>query len=258
MLESQFPTQSLFSWPKALSLEPYQALKSGQVQKVALVGLACILFFGVQLSCSWTMATAVALSFSAITLFSETFFRVGETQNQNWMNPDIHGWRLMTQVALRLSVLPIVLGFVTASGIMPIQAVAVEIIGGNIKIMLLATLLAPIAEEILFRGFIQERMEDLTNLVDRFICPLPGIVKEWLSISVQSLLFGFVHITGEQVVKRAMKIVVFSSVSLLGFGLTLFKKDDESLLSPMAIHSAQNTGVVLGLFMGRYVGRAAL
>lgn len=252
MLQSLPAEQSIFTWPKALTLEPYQSLETYQIQKVAAVALACLALFGIQLGCSWGLAIGIALIGSTITLLSETFLRTDHSQNINWTNTDVDTRFLMIQVAFRIVVLPIIIGLMMAFATMPlIQAVALEILAGNMKMILLATLIAPIAEEILFRGFIQERLEDMATLFDHYIYPLPESAKEWFSISVQSLLFGAVHITGAQVLKSSMKAVVFGMTSLLGFLLAILKNMDKSLLPPIAIHWAQNTGFVLGLLAAR-------
>ena len=235
--------------------ESVQTLKPFQVQKAAAVGLACILFFGVQWCCSWTLATGIALGCSAITVLSEAFLRKDDAQNTDWTNRDFDRRELLLQVALRLSVLPALVGLTTAFGALPLQAIATHILAGNKKIILLVALIAPIVEEIIFRGFVQERLEDLATLVDRHLYSLSKTVKDRFSMIAQSLLFGSVHITGGQVAKQSGKIVVFCATSFLGAIFTQAKKEDRSLLSPIALHSSQNTGVVLGLLAGCRLGK---
>lgn len=235
--------------------KPIQALKPFQVQKAAAVGLACILFFGVQWCCSWTLAAGIALACSAVTVLSEAFLRKDDRQNTSWTNRDFDRSNLTLQVAIRLTLLPLFVGLTTASGILPLQAVGTHILAGNKKIILLVAVIAPIVEEILFRGFLQERLEDLATLVDRHLCSLTQRTKERFSTIAQSLLFGSVHITGEQVAKQSSKVVVFCATSFLGYIFTAAKKEDRSLLSPIAIHSSQNTGVALGLIGGCRLGK---
>jgi membrane protease YdiL (CAAX protease family) len=76
-------------------------------------------------------------------------------------------------------------------------------------------------------------------------------VKQGFSTVMQSLCFGAIHITGNQVATLSNKVSVLFSTSILGFWLTLNKHKDRSLLSPIAIHSAQNTGMTLGLLASR-------
>lgn len=243
-----------FRCPRAFTLEPYQALKMHQVLKVGAVAAACLVVIGIQLSYSWPLAAAVALTCSIITLVSEIFLRNDNNQNNiNWGNEPINPRRLMIHIALRLSVVPLVLGLMTAFGIMPLQAVAIQIMSGNIKLILLATLIAPIAEEIIFRGFIQERLEDLATLIDRYIQPLSHESKKLFSAVAQAVLFGAVHITGKQVINHSMKIAVFCMTTLFAYTLTMLKETDQSLLSPIAFHCAHNTGIVLGLLGGRHL-----
>lgn len=230
--------------------EPFQALKAFQAQKAAAVGLASILFFGVQWCCSWHMAAGIGLACSAVTVLSETFLRQNDDQNIDWTNRDFDRKNVLLEVALRLTLLPALVCLTTAFGLLPLQSVGAHILAGNKKIILLAALIAPIVEEILFRGFLQERIEDLVNLADRHLCSLPQGAKEWFGIISQTLLFGSLHITGSQVVNQSKRIAVFCSTSFQGLIFTLAKKRDKSLLSPIAIHSAQNSGMILGLLAG--------
>ncbi len=236
--------------------EPFQALKPFQVQKATAVGLASILFFGMQWCYSWPLAAGIGLACSAVTVLSEAFLRQNDDMNTDWTNRDFDRKSALFSVALRLTLLPAIVGLATASGILPLQSVGAHILAGNKKIILLAALIGPIAEEILFRGFLQERMEDLANLADRHLSPLPQAAKEWFAIVSQTVLFGSLHITGTQVVNQSKRFVVFCSTSFLGLILTLAKKEDKSLLSPIAIHSAQNSGIVLGLLGGSRLGKA--
>ena len=253
MIQAQPAPQFIFRWPKALTLQPYRALERYQVQKVAAVAIASLLFFGVQFYCSWALSGGIALSCSVITLLSETFLRKENIENVDWFSRDINKKQLMIQVAFRLAILPIILSLQIAFGTTPVQAIASHILNGNLRMILLVILVAPVAEEILFRGFIQERTEDLLNLVDRYIHRLSEPTKKYVSIALQAPLFGTIHIVGAQVANRSMKVLVFCMTSLLGAVLAWIKVMEESLLPPLVLHSAQNTGVVLGLLAGRVI-----
>lgn len=245
-----------FSWPRALTPEPYLALQTYQVQKVAAVGLACILLLGFQLSCSWTIVAGVTFLCSVTTLFSEALLRRSDIAALDWMNTDFNKRDLMVYVALRLAILPIAVSLVTAFGFLPAQAVATQIINGNLRIILLTTLVAPIAEEIIFRGFLQERLEDLALLIDRYAYSLSEETKKRFSIATQAIIFGALHITGTQIVKKSWKIITCLQLSLFGASLALFKEKDESLLTPIAVHAAQNTGVTLGLLLSKLFAKS--
>jgi membrane protease YdiL (CAAX protease family) len=236
---------------KTQIIESCPTLKTFQVQKVAAVGLACLLFFGLQASCPLTTTLAFAVSCSIITATYEAFVRKGASHNFDWFNTNIDKKLLMIHVALRLTVLPILIVLTSTCGIVPAQAIAAKILAGNLRIILLVTITAPLAEEILFRGFIQERLEDLVTLVNRFIYPLSNHFKAWFSVGAQSILFGAIHIIGGQVPVEEMKIAVFGATAFLGFCLGALKNEERSLIPAIGIHSAQNTGFTLGLLSTR-------
>ena len=72
-------------------------------------------------------------------------------------------------VAFSLLVVPVVICFMTSLGVLPVQIMVLQVMTGNLRAILIMHLIAPITEEILFRGFIQERIEDLGFLIDRYV-----------------------------------------------------------------------------------------
>jgi membrane protease YdiL (CAAX protease family) len=160
---------------------------------------------------------------------------------------------MMKKVALRLILVPIFIGLSIAMGTAPMQNVVVQLMNRNVRMIFLVTVSAPIAEEILFRGFLQERIEDVITLVGRVICPVSKAVKKYVSLFLQAVVFGLVHIPGKQVVETAKKIHVFIAITITGLWLGWRKNKDKSLLSPIAIHASQNTGVVLGALGGAFI-----
>ncbi len=215
------------------------------------VAIASIGFFAFQMSCSFPTVAAMTFLCSSVTLLSEAFLRTKGKENIRWFNFDFNPVTMTIQVALRLLVLPVMVGLMTLSGVAPLQAVALQIMAGNLKVIFIATVVAPLAEEILFRGFIQEQLENVANLCDQYIYPLSGRVKKGFSIGLQSLCFGSIHIVGNQVADVSKKIIVLVSTTVFGLWLTLMKNRDQSLVSPIAIHSSQNTGYSLGLLASR-------
>jgi len=253
MLTVQPTSTTQFQWPQALTLAPYQELQKFQVQKIAMVAIACLMLFGFQLSCSLMASTAIAFTCSAITLLSETFLRKNDPKNCNWLKHDFDKKQMMKEVALRLILVPIVLGVSIAMGTAPMQNVVVQLMNGNVRMIFLATICAPIGEEILFRGFLQERIEDIITLLGRVIYPVSKTVKKYASLFLQAVVFGLVHIPGKQVVETANKIRIFVSITVAGLWFGSRKNKDKSLLSPIAIHGSQNTGVVLGALGGAFL-----
>jgi membrane protease YdiL (CAAX protease family) len=242
-------------WPQALTFAPYRELKKHQVQKVTLVAIACLMLFGLQLSYSWTFSIGVALACSVVTLVSETFIRKENPNNPNWMNANFDATRILYEMAHNLVLVPLGVGLLTAFGMTPLQGIAVQIMNGNLRIIFLATIIAPIAEEILFRGFLLERLEDLMTLTSQTICSIPAIIKEFVPLCLQAVVFGAIHITGKQVIEKGKRFFIFSVLSAFGFYISMYKRNDRSLLSPVAAHSTHNGGIVLGLLGGSLLKR---
>jgi membrane protease YdiL (CAAX protease family) len=240
------------TWPQALTLAPYQQLQKFQIQKIAMVAIACLMLFGLQFACSLSVSLAITFACSTITLLSETFLRKNDPKNSNWLKHDFDKTLMMKQVAFCLILVPIVFGLSIAMGTAPMQNVVVQFMNRNVRMIFLATVSAPFAEEILFRGFFQERIEDAITLVGRVICPVSKAVKEYASLFLQAVVFGLVHIPGKQVVKAAHKIRVFIGITVAGLWFGWQKNRDKSLLSLVAIHASQNTGVVLGALGGAF------
>lgn len=248
----------ILTWPKALTLEPYQALESHQMQKVATVGLACLACVGFQMMGGWALAAGISLTCSTITLLSETFLRSHQNHDNSLIQPNICSKEVMSHIAFRLTVIPIVVALTTAFGIIPLQAVAAKILAGDLRIIFLVTIVAPIVEEILFRGFIQERLEDLATLIDRHVYQLSESTKQLGSTLIQSLFFGSLHITGSQVSTLAGKLIILFQTTILGVFFTYIKNTHDSLLPSIAIHSAHNTGMTLGLLASKLLPNKTL
>lgn len=247
-----------FQWPQALTLEPYRNLKMHQIQKVALVAIGCLLFFGLQCGYALSLCIGIAFTCSVITLLSEAFLRKDDPNNPNWLNRDFDTTELIHFVAMRLLLLPVLLGLITAFGMTPFQGAAIEMMKGNLKIILLSTMIAPIAEEILFRGFFQERLEDLMTFAEQRIGTISQEIKEYVPMCLQALTFGAAHITGNQVLEKGMKKFILLGTTFFGFLCTTGKKEDKSLLTPIAMHASQNTGLTLGLLSGSFIRRNLL
>lgn len=230
-------------WPESFPLKSHQALK------VAAVALACLSLFSIQLGFSLGVGISISLGCATVTLLSEKL----RGNTSDWFGvKDIDTRALSTEIALRFIVVPIWVGLAYSLIGLPAQVVMQQLLSGNIRTIFLATVIAPIAEEILFRGFVQERAEDIANLVDRYIYPVSFENQKIIGCAVQGLLFGAVHIIGAQVqASRMVKAIFFLNLSWVGLYLGYIKSRDNSLLSPMALHSTQNSTITLGLLAFR-------
>ncbi len=104
----------------------------------------------------------------------------------------------------------------------------------------IATLVDPISEEILFRGFLLERLEDLGFSENK---------SDWL----QAVLFSAAHMPLIQGIQEGMGIFVFFLISLTGWVLSRYKREGKSLIAPMAIHSAVNIGTCEYIYLSSRV-----
>jgi len=229
-----------------------EVLKKQQALKIAAVALACIAFFSFQTGLSWPIVGIIAFACSLTTFFSEIFLRNNDNSECGWFSiskNNLHS--LIAQVSLRLLLIPIYIGIITAMGAVSPQVITSLILTKNLKLILLVTLIGPITEEIIFRGFVQERIEDVISLADKYISPFSKKLRtrsiESLGNIATSLLFGYTHIIGGQIVHESYKKIVFISTSIIGYMLGGMKLKHRSLISPIGCHVAHNTGNVIGI-----------
>lgn len=109
----------------------------------------------------------------------------------------------------------------------------------KLKWIPMATLICPIVEEILFRGFLKEWMEVGCDLIDRHIYAISKGLQHHISNFAQAILFGAVHMMSKNNTENAL---IFASTGIFGFAQGLRKRDEEgSLLTPIKQHIKQNT-----------------
>ncbi len=89
-----------------------------------------------------------------------------------------------------------------------------------------AFVLAPIAEELLFRGILQTALKKILPFKPR------RLLHRWLAITVTSLLFGFMHLSATPQYVPALVAMGF----ILGY---LYERQG-SLLTPMLVHMMFN------------------
>lgn len=233
-------------------------ITSAQSRKVIAVALACLVCFSVQWGMSWGRAVAISLGCAGSTLLSEVTLRNGASPlNGDWFNgSDVEGRELFKCLIVWAAVVILVTVVLRRrNGEMdPAQAVAREILRGDIRTIGMATLIAPVTEEILFRGFMRERLEDILLLMNRCLPIASDGVCEKISLVAQALVFGAIHVVGNQVIRVGRKIPVFCMTALMGFRLGLCSEmfsGRRSLLPSIAVHSAHNTSLTIGLLISR-------
>jgi membrane protease YdiL (CAAX protease family) len=98
---------------------------------------------------------------------------------------------------------------------------------------------APIVEEIVFRGFLQDKIKDLQTIVFGKKALLNKIHKI-VRITLQAACFGAMHYHPMQ---GASNIPIVVLTSCVGFICGFFKEEENSLVSPIGFHSVVNTSV---------------
>jgi membrane protease YdiL (CAAX protease family) len=217
-------------------------------KKVLAVALATLVFLGLQMGVSLPIAFVACCFTSALTYLGEKYIRISPEQQNDWFNVKFDK-KLMTFWSAFAILRPIIIRIVCLALGIPLPGMAQE---GVVKAILsrpwfmipLATVIAPIVEEILFRGFLMERFEDLTHLLNRHkICRLSASVQQKISNLAQAIIFGAIHLRNK--IEEGMALPIFFALSLHGYVAGMFKKKDQSLISPIVTHSANNIGAVI-------------
>ncbi len=205
-------------------------------KKILAVALATLVLFGLQLGFSLALTLGATVLCTTLTYLSEKYLRKEEN---DWFNTKFDKKEMLFWTLL-LILKPIIIQIVFfALGIplpvMPQVELVQRILARPWFMIPMATIIAPIAEEILFRGFLLEQFENLTQ-------------TKTLANVMQSLVFAGAH---RSKVQAPWQIPVFLALSLLGYAFGKIKQDDKSLISPVAIHSANNIGSVIHIFIAQ-------
>ncbi|MHA1863998.1 MAG: lysostaphin resistance A-like protein [Candidatus Thorarchaeota archaeon] len=114
--------------------------------------------------------------------------------------------------------------------------------GGRIKFFIVIVILASIAEEVLFRGFLQSILDNALLL---------ALNLGWFSITggaiVSAIVFGMIHAAPAKQMGSSIPVLVLSA-TILGLIAGIFLTVSGSLLLPIIIHMEFNlVGFVLGI-----------
>lgn len=219
--------------------------------KIASIAIATFALFSAQLRFSLAFASMMTATFTSLTALSEYFLRRNSTipiAGSNWFSTErVSGKKLLTDFCIILSI-NLIAGLIFSFLNISIGQYAQELIKKrDLRTLLIAPIIAPICEEILFRGFLKERLEDGCTLFSRFIKPISDDTNKLLSNVGQAILFGIGHMNALQT--RAMNVFIFCATSLVGF-IAGYKKDlSSSLIPPICTHMSINTGVTTRLLI---------
>lgn len=102
---------------------------------------------------------------------------------------------------------------------------------------------APIIEEIIFRGFLQEKVRNIQVML---FGPRDTEAQKTFRIGLQAFVFGVCHLHPAQ---GALNVVIFLFTSILGKRCGELKEKTSTLWTPMALHAHNNfsaTALIIG------------
>ncbi len=222
---------------------------SVRAQKVLATALATFALLAIQLGFSLAISFSVTCLFAALTFLAETYLPKEAHDQREWFTLDFSKRELFFWCTLLLAAPFLATLFRSALGLPPPpipQTGLVEmILARPWRMISIAVLLAPIVEEILFRGFLLERLEDGLYLFSRFIHPLSLGCQRKVSNIGQALIFSAVHFRSK--VEESAKKILFISIALVGHGFGEVKRTRNGLIYPMVCHSIKNLSFVVSL-----------
>jgi membrane protease YdiL (CAAX protease family) len=223
---------------------------SKTIEKTMSVAIAIFAFSTLQWGIPLAGAGACALGCASVTFFSEIFIRPSSSPTEGrWFDYKNVNFQKLKSLGIQLCIKQIAVGIIfTALGVTPFQHVAKLIATRNIRIIFLATLVAPITEEILFRGFLKERIEDVLYFTHRYVCSIKGETRDLISHLAQAVIFGAGHVTSAQT--RLANTVIFAGTTLVGLVCSFIKdKYKDSLIPSISVHAMLNSSNVLRILV---------
>lgn len=217
----------------------YQIEMTAKNKKVLAVALASLALFTIQIGLSLSLSLAITFSVTLLTYLSEKYLR---TEDNDWFDTkfDKKWVTIWTIILLVRPLIPVITCWYFRLPLPkpPQEGIAKLLLTYPWQMFPIAAILAPVAEEILFRGFILERLEDLASMMNRKVDLLSSKAVKMICNMAQATIFGVVHLRSK--IEDGFKIPVAMALSLSGFFMGKSKENNKSLLAPMTFHSANN------------------
>lgn len=215
------------------------------ILKVVSVGIASFAFLTIQMGAPIAFAGTTAVFFCSTTFLSEWFIKDGTNTlsfSSKWFSTDrFNAKEIGLFILVALSANGVAGLIFTALGISNGQHVSQLLKTGNWHIIGIAVLVAPICEEILFRGFLKDRIQDVCYLTNRYIYRLSDDASDLFPIVGQAIIFGLGHMNSLQ--STAANIFLFATTT----GMGILQGIEQSLLTPIVRHMTINSAVTLRL-----------
>lgn len=131
----------------------------------------------------------------------------------------------------------------------PLQSGLNEAFSGEDKYFIygVACGIAPVTEEISFRGFLQERAEDALQLFSSHIYLLNQKLIKTIACIFQAAVFGYCHIINGQVIKGA-ELFIAGMLAIDGYFWGCMKNETNSVIPSIFVHSLENFIAIRSLF----------
>lgn len=189
-----------------------------------------------------------AIGCAGLTFLSEKYIR-HSFKEIKWFDSSLINFEKIKQVIHENMRVMIITGCISRFSKTPIiQEVARQIKKGNWIIICKATILAPIVEEIIFRGFLKERIEDVLYLISKHIYPIDTEVQSNIVNISQAIIFGSLHMNSKQTSEDNR--IIFISTTLFGFVEGKIKDNYHGTLIPsICLHMINNTSATARLLI---------
>lgn len=231
--------------PRIHTLKPAQTTAEKVMTKIALVALACFAFFQCQIILGTTLASKVTVFLMTTTALCELLF---PKTHSHWVQKDLTASKLSCFVLLyHFCFLIKTLLLKQTMAQVPLQEIAKLIAQKNLKMIFTSILVAPFAEEILFRGYLFERSLDFIACINRKFHLVDAQTVMTYANIVQAALFGSLHILFHQVHGPLEKLIVFLDTFLMGALLGEVKLHDKNLFYCMINHGFNNLTATISL-----------
>lgn len=203
------------------------------VEKVTSVAIAFFLCACVQFSLSASVAAGIALSAAAITVISYNAFPDRHTETSAWFSTTSlpKNFSNFKAYATRIALVNLIRGVVVRILQMPAQMPTLHWIS-------LTCLFEPIIQEIIYRGFVQERLEEGLILANLQLVSIDESIQKRIALVGQAIICGAMQLD--------FSIPMRFFTSILGYKYGQIKNDnDNSLLPSMASHGIYNIFIVV-------------
>jgi membrane protease YdiL (CAAX protease family) len=235
--------QAIGPWVKCLKVH------SPCTTKIALVALSCFGFLTLQFSFPYVLAAKISVSCATVCFACDVIFPKKSSEDLLWLNTThmtISSWALGFFSHQMLNIMKTILLF-GSNGSIPIQEVSKKILNYDPKLLVISLIIAPICEELLFRGFLVERLYDLMHVAS-IIIPLTDEVQKKIAHVVQAALFGLMHILFGQVQEFKYRVIVFCDTMFLSLVSQEMKSSTKSLVPSICYHALANLNATLSMF----------